>query len=140
MGMIEKTYLEWYRAANQVFHVGFGSMDELLKAGTHLDEDGDAPTVELHQLSKEYPETWTDVTSKVSISGVGVVDDVDDEGETIMENGAVQFRIAADTVDDLPSGDNFSFFVMADRADDPTLQVATRVWVRIMPYPLTAAP
>lgn len=137
---IDKTYLEWFRAASQIFHVGFGQLDELVKAGTALDADGNTPTVELHQLTKERPETWADVSSLVSISQITVVDDTDADGEVIMADGAVQFRIAADTVDDLPSGDEYSFFIMADRADDPTLQVATRVWVRVMPYPLTAAP
>jgi hypothetical protein len=137
MATIDKTYLEWYRAATQVFHVGFGTQDELVRAASHLDEDGDTPTVELHQLSVEHPETWVDVTAKVSISQITVVDDTNEDGEVIMENGAVQFRLAADTGADLPSGDIYSFFVMADRADDPTLQVAARVWVRLMPYPLT---
>ena len=134
---IEKTYLEWYRAANQIFHVGFGAMDELVKAGTHLDEDGDTPTVELHELVTERPEAWADISSKVSISQIGVVDDVGEDGDVVMESGAVQFRIAADTGADLVSGDIYSFFVMADRADDPTLQVATRVWVRVLPYPVS---
>jgi hypothetical protein len=133
----DKTYLEWYRAANQVFHVGFGTHSELLKGGTNLDEDGNTPTVELHELTVEHPETWVDVSSKVSISQIVVVDDTDEDGEVIMANGAVQFRLAADTGADLKSGDIYSFWVMADRADDPTLQVAARVWVRIMPYPLT---
>lgn len=126
---IEKTYLEWYPAANQIFRIGFGLHDELIDAETHLDEDGNTPTVELHELTDEHPETWNDISSSVSISGIGVVDD--DENE--MENGAVQFRLTADIDADPAPGDVYSFFIMADRADDPTLQVATRVWVRIMP-------
>jgi hypothetical protein len=65
----------------------------------------------------------------VSITNVGVVDD--DENE--MENGAVQFRINADVDGDPAPGDGYSIFIMADRLDDPTLQVATRVWLHIMP-------
>lgn len=125
---IEKTYLEWYPAANQIFRVGFGAMDELVAAETTL-EPGSSPTVELHKLATESPEAWTDITDKVTISGQEVVDD--DENE--MTNGAVQFRVAADTDGDPAAGDIYSFFVMANRADDNTLQVATRVWVRIMP-------
>jgi hypothetical protein len=125
---IDKTYLEWYPAAKQVFKVGFGAMAELVAADTHLDEDGDTPTVEFHELTVERPETWVDKSSDVSIAGIGVVDDEVND----MENGAVQFTLA-DSVAPPSPGDTFSFFIMADRADDPTLQVATRVWVRVMP-------
>lgn len=128
--MIEKTYLEWYPAANQIFRVGFGAHDELIDAQTYLDPDGNTPTVQLHELVDEHPETWNNITSKVSISGIGVVDD--DENE--MENGAIQFRVAEGaTPGDPTPGDVYSFFLVADRADDPTLQVAARAWVRIMP-------
>jgi hypothetical protein len=129
MMAIEKTYLEWFPAASQIFRIGFGAHDELIDAETHLDEDGNTPTVELHELTDEHPETWTDISSSVSISGIGVVDDDVNE----MVDGAVQFRLAADTDNDPTPGDKYSFFIMADRADDATLQVATRVWLRIMP-------
>ena len=125
---LEKTYLEWYPAAKQVFRIGFGAMDELIDAATHLDEDGNAPTVEFHELTTEKPETWTDKSSDVTIGDIAVVDDVENE----MENGAVQFTLA-DSAPPPDPGDQFSVFVMADRADDPTLQVATRVWLRVMP-------
>lgn len=131
---VQKTYLEWYPNATQLFHVGFGEMDELVKASTNLDEDGATPTVTLEELVTERPETWGAVTTgdPVSISQITVVDDTDEDGTVIMTNGAVQFRVAKGAT--APNaGDIYSFYVQADRADDPTLQVATRVWVRIMP-------
>jgi hypothetical protein len=125
---IDKTYLEWYPAAKQVFKIGFGAMAELIAAETHLDEDGDTPVVQFHQLTVERPETWVDKSTDVTIGGIGVVDD-DVNG---MEFGAVQFTLS-DSAPPPSPGDTYSFFVMADRADDPSLQVATRVWVRVMP-------
>lgn len=131
---LEKTYLEWFPNATQLFHVGFGTHDELVKAATHLDEDGNTPTVTLHELTVERPETWDAPTTgdPVSISQITVVDDVDEDGTVIMEDGAVQFRMAKGATAPDP-GDIYSFYVQADRADDPALQVATRVWLRIMP-------
>lgn len=131
---LKKTVLEWYPKAVQLMHVGFGQEDELIKAGTNLDEDGAAPTVTFEELLSERPETWGTPTSgdPPSISQIVVVDDVDDEGTVIMQNGAVQFRITKGTTAPNP-GDIYSFYVQADRADDPTLEVATRVWVRVMP-------
>ena len=109
-------------------------MDELVKASTNLDEDGATPTVNLQELTSERPETWGAVTTgdPVSIAQITVVDDVDEDGVVIMENGAVQFRISSGATAPNP-GDIYSFYVQADRADDPTLQVAARVWVRVMP-------
>lgn len=125
---IDKTYLEWYPTATQIFRIGFGALDELVDADTALDADGNEPIVQLHKLNTERPETWTDISSDVTISQINVVDDTEND----MEDGAVEFRIEDDDNDPAP-GDIYSFFVMADRADDPSLQVATRVWLRIMP-------
>lgn len=125
---IEKTYLEWYKPANQIFRIGFGAHEELIDAETTLDPDGNTPTVEVHELITEFPETWSKLDT-VTPSAIGVVDDPENE----MENGAVQFRLAADPDNDPPPGRTYSIFCMADREDDPTLQVATRVWLEIMP-------
>lgn len=125
---IEKTYLEWYPAAKQIFRVGFGAMDELVDGGTHLDEDGADPTVLFHELTVERPETWVDKSSDVTIADIAVVEDA----ENGMEYGAVQFTLADTTPPPTP-GDIFSIFIMANRADDVSLQVATRVWLRVMP-------
>lgn len=127
---IEKTYLEWYPAAKMIFRIGFGATDELVDADTHLDEDGADPTIELHELTDEHPETWNDISSSVTIADIAVVDD--DEND--MENGAVQFTLEEPgAAGDPAAGDIYSVFIMANRADDPGLQVATRVWLRIMP-------
>jgi len=131
---VRKTYLEWYPSATQLFHVGFGESDELIKAATHLDEDGAAPTVTFQELLVERPETWGAQTTgdPPTISQITVVDDVDEDGAVVMVDGAVQFRVAKGAT--APNaGDIYSFLVVADRADDPTLEVATRVWVRVMP-------
>lgn len=128
MTCVSKTYLEWYKAAKQVFQIGFGAMSELVDAGTTLDPDG-VPTVELHKLISERPEEWEDISSTVTISDTVVVDDAENE----MVDGAVQFTLGVDGDDDPESGDIYSFFVMADRDDDNTLQATARVWLRIMP-------
>ena len=128
-----KTYLEWYKEATQLFTVNFHESPELGAAQTTLDP-GATPVVLLEQLTSENPEAWTDVTSQVTISTPAVVDAVDDEGTVLMENGAVQFALTGEARTDTPlPADNFSFLVRCARADDPTLEVAGRAWLRIMP-------
>jgi hypothetical protein len=128
-----KDFLEWQKEASQVFEIGFGVVEELVRAKTALQEP-QTPIVKLQQLTDENPETWTDRSSEVAIENAGIVDDVDDEGDLILADGAVQFRITGETQAEEPeSGEDYSFLVIANRADDPTLQVSHRVWLHILP-------
>jgi hypothetical protein len=116
-----------------VFQVQFHEMPEIVAAGTALDP-GTQPVVKLEQLASENPESWTDVTTDITLATPGVVDAVDEDGNVLLANGAVQFVITGEVRTDPPlPGDNYSFLVKASRADDPTLEVSARAWLRIMP-------
>lgn len=133
MARKDRTYLEWFKPATQLFTVNFHLTPELLAAQTTL-EAGSTPTVLLEELTTENPEAWTDRTSQVTISTPAVVDAVDENGNVLMENGAVQFSLTTEARTDPPlPADKYSFLVVANRADNPTLQVAGRAWLRIMP-------
>ncbi len=129
----KRTYLEWFKEATQLFTVNFHESSELLAAQTTLDA-GATPVVKLEQLTSENPEVWTDVTADVSVQSIAVVDAVDEDGNVLMVDGAVQFYLVGEarTEDPLP-GDNYSFLVRCARADNPVLEVAGRAWLRIMP-------
>lgn len=133
MARDKKTYLEWYKEATQLFTVNFHKTPELLAARTTL-QTGGTPTVALEELTSENPETWTDRSADVTIAGVSIVDAVDEDGEVLMTDGAVQFYLTGEPRTEAPTpADNFSFLVIAPRNDDPTLEVAGRAWLRIMP-------
>lgn len=129
-----KRWLEWQKEAAQIFEIGFHAVEELIRADTALQEP-QTPTVMLMELTVEKPETWTDRSADVTLSNVGVVDDTDDDGTTVLlADGAVQFTIETDPQGDPPiAGDIYSILVVANRADDPTLQVSDRIWLRILP-------
>lgn len=133
MAQNRKTYLEWFKEASQVFNVQFHEMPEIVAAGTALDP-GTTPSVKLEELTGENPEVWTDVTTDVTLATPGVVDAVDDDGTVLLADGAVQFVISGEARTEAPlPGDKYSFLVKASRADDPTLEVSARAWLRIMP-------
>lgn len=129
------TYLKWYKPASQVFAVSFEKQAELLAADTTLDPLG-TPVVELHRLVAELPETWEDITDEVVITSQEVIDAISPSNPdcVVMENGAVRFVLESEpnSEDPLP-GENYSLLVIANRLDSPSLQVAARVWLHIMP-------
>ena len=137
MASKEKTKLQWQKEASQIFEVGFGELTELIRAKTAL-ENPQVPIVQLHELTTEFPETWTDRSGDVTFTNVGIVDDVellpDDTTKLILTDGAVQFTVETDPQGDPPlASGKWSFLVVANRADDNTLQVAERAWVDILP-------
>lgn len=129
-------YLEWFKPARTEFTVKFHEMQELMEAQTTLDPDT-TPTVVLQSLVDEYPEEWDDaVDAEVTIGTPTVVDAVDaaDPDCVLMENGAVRFTVEAETNDEAPApGTGYSFLIIASRADDRTIKVPMRRWLRIMP-------
>ncbi len=127
------TRLQWQKEAAQLFEIGFGTVEELVRGKTALEKPG-TQTVLLMELTSERPEVWTDRTADVTISNIGIVDDLEDDGTLILADGAVQFTIESDPQGEAPvAGNIWSFLVVANRADDPTLQVSERVWVNILP-------
>lgn len=135
----ERDRFQWTPPANQVFQVDHSELDEL-PDGVGLEQpQTSAPMIRLEALVTENPEVWADVSASVTITYVGVVDELDprDESVVVLVDGGLQFRIEADVDGDPVPGEKFSIFTMANRADDVTLQVTSRTWLKIMPWVAT---
>lgn len=133
MARADRTYLEWFKEATQEFRVNFHLTPELVAAGAAL-EAGSTPTVKLEELADGLPERWVDRSSLVTIGTPEVVDALDEDGDVLLEDGAVLFTLAGASREEAPlPGDEYSVLVIANRGDTPANQVAARIWLRIMP-------
>ena len=119
--MARKRRLEWDKEGDGIRQVRFS--DELPSSvaltGT--------PTVRVDKLTVgSKPEDWQDISTagSVTVSGVTIVDAVDDDGTTTLgTNQAVQFQLDADSAtmpdetDEPIPGTNYRVVVTADRDD-----------------------